>query len=299
MKNKKILLFISFISIILICSILLPCLSACKKDDGGGDNNPANNQETEAVYTSRELADAIIAAYSPEDFPDVGLDNFFSGADENGENYIDPERIGIMFNNSPFPISEFDYLEDYAFYFPAGQSMFEVDVLRVKKEEINNAETLKNIIAKRLTRVTRGELLNYAPQELPIYENAKLAFALLDSTNKVIALIEAGGTDISAWRPGKTIYENAKIYIPPSVKGEYKLALGIFGENVSGNPKYNIAIEGRIADNFRWYVLCNVLISDLAKGMCEPVNKPTVIFDNALATDTVWAKKPVNPPDFL
>jgi hypothetical protein len=126
----------------------------------------------------------------------------------------------------------------------------------------------------------------------PIYDSAKLAFALLDNNN-VIALMEAGNSNPSTWQPGKTIHENAKIRIPAnSAKGAYRFAVGIFGNTVSGNPKYNIAIEGRIADNFRWYPLCNVTVSDSAGRMSAPADKQPEIFDQKLAANPVWVNKP-------
>ena len=187
MKSKKVILFIS---VILVCSVLLACLSSCKKEEdnnnnnnnivntgNGGNNNPDNGltgDKSDNDYTSREIADAVIAIYAPEDFPEDGLEFFFSGAAENSDNYIEPEKIGNLINKVPRPVQEFDYLDDFALYVPAGQSIFEVSVLKLKKEEVNNIDSLKILLEKRLKRVSRGELINYAPQELPIYENAKV-----------------------------------------------------------------------------------------------------------------------------
>ena len=134
----------------------------------------------------------------------------------------------------------------------------------------------------------------------PIYEPANVAFALLDRRNNVVTLMEAGNSDVSAWMPGVTIHENAKIRIPATVaNGDYRLAVGIFGNEVSGNPKYNIAIKGRIADNFRWYPLCKVTVSDAAEEMSEPFQREPVVFDSVLAEKPVWINKPANLPDYL
>jgi len=112
-------------------------------------------------------------------------------------------------------------------------------------------------------------------------------------------LIEAGNTDVSSWMPGMTTYENAVINVPASVaNGEYRLAVGIFGGQVTGNPKYNIAIEGRLADNFRWYVLCNVIVNNSANSMSAPAGKAPEVFNAKLAATPEWPLKPVNPPDF-
>jgi hypothetical protein len=134
----------------------------------------------------------------------------------------------------------------------------------------------------------------------PIYDPAKVAFALLSKTgNSVITLVEAENTDVKTWMPGRTIYENAKIRIPAnSAKGTYRLAVGIFGDTVSGNPKYNIAIQGRIADNFRWYPLGDVTVTNTVSGMTAPASKPYSVFNGTLATTPSWSGKPVNPPDY-
>jgi hypothetical protein len=224
MKNK----IIRIISVILICIILLPCLYACGKDDNKIDanNNPGNNNTknediSDSVnYASKEIADAIMAVFSSDELPETGLVNFFSGADEDSENYIDPERIGIMINKTPQPIAEFEYLEDFAFYVPAGQSMFEVSVLKVKKEEESNIEKIKTILEKRITRVSRGELMQYAPQEIPILENAKVIivsnYVILLATNdngkaeKVINTMLKAGNNTSLANI-TTTFDNVKI----------------------------------------------------------------------------------------
>ncbi|MCL2880666.1 MAG: DUF4832 domain-containing protein, partial [Treponema sp.] len=133
----------------------------------------------------------------------------------------------------------------------------------------------------------------------PIYAPAKLAFALLTDSNNVAALVEAGDSDVSSWTPGKTVYENAKIVIPAgTASGVYRLAIGLFGAKVTGNPVYNIAIEGRLDNAFRWYPLCAVTVTNQAARMAAPAVKAAEIFDPALAADPVWPYKPVNPPDF-
>jgi hypothetical protein len=132
----------------------------------------------------------------------------------------------------------------------------------------------------------------------PIVEPAKLAFALLDNGNKVAALMEAGGSDVKSWMPGRTIYENAKIRVPEGVKGTYRLAVGLFGNEVSGNPRYNLAIKGRISEELRWYPLTRVTIVDTAEEMSEPAVRQPATFDRNLAATPVWHNRPTDPPDY-
>ena len=192
-KFKKFTAFISIIFIILICFILLPCLYSCKKDDNTANNinnNPddskvsdsgnKNNGETAVevtnVYTSKEITDAIMAVYNSDEIPEAGMKYRFSGAEENSDNFIEPEEIGILITGSPIPVEDMIFAEDYAFCTPNGYNVFEIDVLKVKSEEKNNFDKVKNILDTRLARKLkfRGDVLNYMPIDIPILDNAKV-----------------------------------------------------------------------------------------------------------------------------
>jgi len=203
MKKTKKRRIILIISAVLICAmlLLLPLLSACKnpEESSSGNNNNAvhigNNDKTgndpdnspdpvenlgasttdiNDVYTSKEIADAIMTVYAQEELPEAGMEYFFSGADEKGANYLDPEKAGLLINGSPMPVQEFDYLEDYALYTPMGKNIFEVDVFKVKKDEMNHFNAVKEILDKRLKRKDNGDVALYVPEDAPILANAKV-----------------------------------------------------------------------------------------------------------------------------
>jgi hypothetical protein len=184
MKNK----LIKTISVILLCFILMTQFYACKPDDTVNDNpkkpdNPTNvvgeSETVEVFYTSKEIADAIMAVYAPEDIPEAGLRYRYSGAEENSENYIEPEEIGILTTGIPNPVEEMDLVEDFAFYTPGGYNVFEVDVLKVKDNEKNNIDAVKTVLDNRLSRKVkaRGDVYNYIPEDVPLLDNAKVITA--------------------------------------------------------------------------------------------------------------------------
>ena len=192
MKHKFIKIIIP---VFLLCFILSAYLSACKKDDGNNNNigeninnagdsrNPVeseavNDEAIETKYTSKEIADAIIAAYSEEDIPeDTFFEYFFSGVDENSENYLDPEKAGRMINGNSAAVKEFDYLEDYAFYVPIGNHFFEVDVVKIKEGVESNLDAVRDIFEKRIKRKDNGDIRFYVQHEVPLIENAKIVTA--------------------------------------------------------------------------------------------------------------------------
>ena len=173
MLNKSNII-IKIMPVVLVCFILLPFMNACKPSSEENNNNVSRDIEAQDIYTSREIADAIVAVYTADELPESGLDNYFSGAAENSENYIDSEKIGNLINQKPQIVEEFDYLEDFALYVPAGLSIFEIDVLKIKKEEENNIGAVKAMLEKRIQRVSYGDLVQYAAHEVPILENAKV-----------------------------------------------------------------------------------------------------------------------------
>jgi len=190
---KSVKLIMSAISFVLVCFMLLPVLSSCK-ETANGNNNGGNTEvsQTAKDYTSKEVADAVMAVFQPEELPASGLSYFFSGADENSDNYVDPEKIGLLMTEKPSIVPEFDYLEDFALYVPSGQSIFEVSVLRVKKGEEAKIDAVKAVLEKRMSRVDRGELMNYAADEIPIFETMKVITVnnyviLLSTTDNVKA----------------------------------------------------------------------------------------------------------------
>ncbi|MCL2816010.1 MAG: hypothetical protein FWD23_15550 [Oscillospiraceae bacterium] len=168
MKNK-----LRIITIILLCCVLLSNLSflySCKKDDGGDDTNGDGQAvhggglgaSVNTSFTSKQIVDAVIAAFTESELPDIRMDYFFSGASEDSDNYITEGRAGNEFHGRPDPVVEFAYLEDFALFMPSGQSIFEVSVMKVSGDQSDNTGAVKAILEKRMGRVSLGQLLNYA-----------------------------------------------------------------------------------------------------------------------------------------
>ena len=188
--KKRFKLLTPLLSVMLIVSIMIipSFLYACKTtgDDvpggsgtGGSGNTgtiglPGDGEAADYDYTSKEVADAIIAAYPASDIPDGGLKYYFSGADKNSDDYIDPDQIGGLVDGNWSTPAELAYLEDYAFYTPAGARVFEIDVMRVAKDETGNIDAVKNMLERRLARKDTNEVREYMPQDVPLITNAKV-----------------------------------------------------------------------------------------------------------------------------
>ena len=200
MKNK----FKRLIPVLLLIFVLLTHLYACKPTDSGnadgdtdGTKNPAESENInadvnmneiipETLFSSKEIADAIMQVYPDEEIPeDTFFEYFYSGAEENSENYLDPQKAGRLINGTSSPVPEFDYLEDYAFYVPIGNHFFEVVVLKIKDGEKNNIDSVKNLHEKRLNRKDNGDIRGYVEHEVPLIENAKI----ITAGNYVILLV--------------------------------------------------------------------------------------------------------------
>jgi len=152
---------------VLLCAVLIISLTfmfSCK----GGDHSYNDN------YTAKELADAIMNAYSPDELPEGGLNYLYSDADEDSNNYLDDEFAGFLINGSFNPPEGFEYISDCAFYFPAGRNIFEVDVLKIKKEDENNLKALEELLNNRLNRIKSSDVLIYTPEDKPLLDNAKI-----------------------------------------------------------------------------------------------------------------------------
>ena len=201
MKNR----FKIIIPTFFLCFILFTNLYACKPYDKPGENinntidsnnsaevQPVNNStEIEAKYSSREIADAIMAAYGDDDIPeDTFFEYFYSGAAPNGENYLDPEKAGRMINGNSAPVREMEYIEDYAMYIPIGNHFFEVMVMRVTDE--GSVGAVREIAERRVKRKDNGDIRFYVEHEVPLIEGAKVAVVgryviLLVTTDNSIA----------------------------------------------------------------------------------------------------------------
>lgn len=157
------------ISAVLICAVLLfgvPLLSSCEKESEAG--------VLDSVYTAKEVADAIMAAYGPEEFPEGGFEHLFSGADEDSNSYIEPKYAGLIIDGGYSPLEEYEYFSDCAFYVPVGQHMFEVDVMKVDESRQKDIGILKEVLERRLKTKTNSDVLAYTPEDAPILENAKI-----------------------------------------------------------------------------------------------------------------------------
>ena len=255
-KTKKILK--SLISVILFCCILLSVLFSCNGGTNGTNditdtsdvsdlssssasitsetdntdnantgettaadaaNNANMGTETEAGYTAKEIVDAAIAAYPAGDVPD--MEYFFSGAGEDSDNYLDPMVAGFLINGLFAALPEFGYLYDFAFDTPVGRRVFEIDVLRVKKSEMQNLDIAKTLLETRLqTKMKmKGDVLVYVPGDAPLLDSAKVITVenyaiLLATTDNSIAeniinnMMKNGGNSVSNGGGGNNVLEN-------------------------------------------------------------------------------------------
>ena len=153
------------ISAVLVCALLIAALPGLFSCEGKGP--------TDDSYTAKEIADAIMAAYDPEEFPDTGFEHIYIGADEDSENYVDAKYAGLIIDRAYAPLEEYEYIYDLAFYTPVGRRMFEVDVLKVKPGDEKSIAVLKGVLERRL-RNKSGEVITYEAQDTPLFENAKI-----------------------------------------------------------------------------------------------------------------------------
>ena len=63
--------------------------------------------------------------------------------------------------------------------------------------------------------------------------------------------------DITTWLPGDNVYDDA-VFVPMGItQGTYELQIGMV-DNLSNEPKVNIAIEGRNSEG--WYSIGKIKI---------------------------------------
>ncbi|MCL1793397.1 MAG: hypothetical protein FWG34_05980 [Oscillospiraceae bacterium] len=182
-----------FMSIAVVCVLLLPILFSCESESSGSaaetkntENSASENDDSalEAIgakkgeptdaYSAKEVADAVMALYAPEEFPEMGMSHYFSGADENSDNYLEPEMIGNYIYGILSPVAEMEYLESFAFNIPGGKNVFEADILKIKKGEEKNMEAVLGVLEARLRKKDNGDVWAYAPQDVPLIQNAKV-----------------------------------------------------------------------------------------------------------------------------
>ena len=184
--------------IFIICAILVMLLPSCKSGENTestesignteniqntsaqNDDTPIENLGSEWVgevtdiYAAKEVADAIMAKYVPEDLPASGMSYYDSEAGEESDNYLDPEMIGNYIYGNLSPVDEMEYLENYAFCIPGGKNVFEVDVFKIKKDEEKNIDAIKAVLETRLKKKDNGDVVLYAIDDLPLIKNAKV-----------------------------------------------------------------------------------------------------------------------------
>ena len=88
-----------------------------------------------------------------------------------------------------------------------------------------------------------------------LYKQARVAVALLDSSNHVVQMRWLTGSNPKAWAPGRITTESANITFAGSRLKNYKLAVGLFQNTTDRNPTYRIGNQGRTANG--WYVVAN------------------------------------------
>ena len=90
-----------------------------------------------------------------------------------------------------------------------------------------------------------------------LYKPAKVAVALLDSSNNVVQKQWFSGSNPKAWAPGQTTTENANVTFTGTNIHTYKLAIGLFQKTTDSNPTYKLGNQGRTANG--WYIVSNSL----------------------------------------
>ena len=160
-KAKK-----AILALMLCVVLILPMLPSCKND--------ADYDWAESPYSAKEIADAIIAAYDQSELPESGFEYFYSGADQDSDNYIDARFAGMLINGAYAPLDEYAYLADCALYVPIGNHVFEVDVLKVGESDKKNIGKMKKLLEKRLATKTNSDVLVYTPKDAPLIENAQV-----------------------------------------------------------------------------------------------------------------------------
>lgn len=181
MKNK-IKKITAAILVALICFILPAVLFSCESESeseskSGGDDTGETVNEPNVSYTSKEIADAVMAAFLPAEIPEgTVISRRFSGADKKSAAYIEPEKFGMMITGRVLPpVEEADYLEDYAFYYPVGSNFFEVSVLKIKESEKANIKTVKNMLETRMQRRGGGlDPMFHSAQEFELVEKSEV-----------------------------------------------------------------------------------------------------------------------------
>ena len=151
------------LSVLLVCALMF--LFSCKGEEEG----PVDDS-----YTAKQLADAVVAAYGADELPDTGFEQFYSGADEDSDSYVDSKLAGMLIEGAYAELEGFEHFHDCAFYYPVGKRVFEVIVLKIDPENKENIGILKEVLERRIDTKRRSDVLAYAPQDAPLLENAKV-----------------------------------------------------------------------------------------------------------------------------
>ena len=179
---------IKIMAVVLACVFLFSCQGANEGENiAQTQNTNATGENLENVgltsaevldiYSAKEVADAIMAKYDPEELPASGMSYYDSEASEGSDNYLDAEMIGNLIYGNLSPVDEMDYLESYAFSIPGGKNIFEVDVFKLKENEIGNIDAIKAVLEARIERKDNGDVWAYAPDDVPLIKNAKVTAA--------------------------------------------------------------------------------------------------------------------------
>ncbi len=169
-----------------------------------------------------------------------GTENYFNQRLEEAVNMAKPTYIELdidWFKNNK------DYCADLAnrmgYYF------------RLKK-----AEYYKKV---KLNKSTKINLTFKNDGIAPIYEQCLVYIGLLDKNGNLVAKFK---TDIDAkkWLPNSPQKESVKIKFENISTGNYKLAVGLFKNDIDEAPSYLLGSEGKTENN--WYLFGNVTINN-------------------------------------
>lgn len=159
-----------------LCAVLTAAAPVFLYSCESGDSKNAVIEDVWG-FTAKELSDAVMAVYGQGEIPDDGMEHFYSGADEDSDNYLDSAYAGFLINGAYDDLEEYSLLADCAFYIPMARHIFEVDVLKAAKGDTESINALKAVLERRLERIKKSDVIHYTPEDAPLLDNAKIITA--------------------------------------------------------------------------------------------------------------------------
>lgn len=130
-----------------------------------------SNESAVAGLSPDALLEAALSPFDADGLPEYNL--YSSGAEEGGENYLDPDAAGLYFYGEfAAEVTALKNASSYALLIPATKRVFEIDI--IKAGEGQDISELKELLEARLARKNNGDIANYAPEEQPQLDAAEI-----------------------------------------------------------------------------------------------------------------------------